>query len=388
MKKEEMFLRNLFQNFKQVDPFFIRLTKVLVITGIVFAFSSSTYESYRLTHNFWTLGVKQLMALTIGFSLLILLVNLNFKFWYKSTWFFSLIMLLLMTVMLFTPLGKTSGGSQRWLEISFIYFQPAELIKFTVILLVSRFLTKYHWSKFKSYYYLILILVLTLLVLKQPDLGSALILFLLLFEMLFIFGFPVGILLLLIFCISLFVYVKIQTTPYQLDRIYFWLNPELDPQGKGYNLIQSKYALAFGGLFGVGLGNSIQKQGFLPIPHSDFIFSIIAEEIGFIGTLAILILFITWILRGLYLINKVNNKYGRILGSGIIFLISTQVMVNIAVNVGLLPITGVTLPFFSCGGTSEIVSLAMCGVLFNILHSENTKQNIQTITKPTDKGVS
>lgn len=370
MKKEVKFLRSLFQNFKQVDPFFLQVTIVLAGVGLVFAFSSSTYESYRLTHNFWVLGTKQLAAFLFGFFFLILLQKLNFKFWYKITWLLSFIALVLMLITLFTSLGKISGGSQRWIDIGFIRFQPAEITKFVVILLASRFLTKYHWSIFKSYYYLVFILILTILVLKQPDLGSALILCFLLFEMLFIFGFPVVILFLFIALASFFIYIKIQSTPYQMDRIYYWLHPELDPERKGYNLLQAKYALALGGLFGTGFGNSIQKQGFLPVPHSDFIFSVIAEEIGFIGTLAILILYATWILRGLYLIGKVENKYGRILGTGIILLISTQAMVNIAVNTGLFPITGVTLPLFSCGGTSEIITLAMCGILFNILRGE------------------
>ncbi|MBI2996425.1 MAG: cell division protein FtsW [Candidatus Melainabacteria bacterium] len=375
MKKEGKSLKNWFVNFQATDRFLIQLTLALSIIGLIFAFSSSTYESYRLTNNFWTLGFKQLLAFLIGVFFLLLFWNTNFKFWFKATWFIAVIMLILMIITVFSGIGKLSGGSQRWIDIGFFQLQPAEITKFAVILLISKFLTKYKWLEFKKYYYLIFSFVLILIILKQPDLGSATILFLLILQLLFIFGWPIWLLVPVVSIISLIGTIIINLNPYQLDRIKFWQNPYLEPQGRGYNLIQAKYAFGFGGLWGVGLGNSIQKQGHLPIPHSDFIFAIIAEELGFIGITAILILYITWILWSLVLLNKVQNKYGRILGTAIVLLITTQAVINIAVAVGLLPVTGVTLPFFSCGGTSLIVTLAMCGILFNII--SNTQQTSQ-----------
>ncbi|MBI3590365.1 MAG: cell division protein FtsW [Candidatus Melainabacteria bacterium] len=374
MRKGERFLKNWFLDFnffKSIDLFFIQLTLALTVLGLIFAFLSSTYESNRLTNSFWSLGLKQLIAFILGFILLLLFQKLHYKFWYKTTWLIAFTVLFIMLVTVFSPLGKVSGGSQRWIDLGIIQFQPAEIAKFTVILLLTRFLTKYKWFEFKSYYYLIFIFGLILIILKQPDLGSATILFLLFMELSFLFGWPLWILFLFSLLTGLIGYLKIYNTPYQLERIQYWQDPYLDPQGKGYNLIQAMYALALGNFWGVGLGNSIQKQGHLPIPHSDFIFAVIAEEVGFLGVSAILILFITWILRGLYLVNKVENKYGKMLGSAIIFLIGTQATVNIAVAVGLLPVTGVTLPFFSCGGTSLIVTLAMCGILFNIISTAN-----------------
>lgn len=373
MRKEEKYLKTWLADLKSTDLFFLQLTCALTIIGLIFAFLSSTYESNRLTDSFWTLGLKQSGAFIIGLILLLLFKNINFKFWYRATWFISIAIFIIMIITVFTPFGKSIYGAQRWINIGFLQFQPAEVAKFAVILLISRFITKYRWYEFKSYYYLILILGLIFIILKQPDLGSASILCLLFLEMVFIFGWPVWLLLSVSIVLGIAGYLKIYFTPYQLQRIQYWINPYLDPQGKGYNLIQAKYALAFGNIWGVGIGNSIQKQGNLPIPHSDFIFAVIAEEIGFLGTSAILILYLTWIFRGLYIINKVDNKYGRILGSAILFLISTQAIVNIAVSVGLLPVTGVTLPFFSCGGTSLIITLAMCGILFNIM--SNAKQN-------------
>lgn len=367
MRNGVTYLESWFPNLKLTDRFFIQLTLALSICGLIFAFSSSTYESYRLTNNLWAFGFKQLMAFLIGLVLLFLFWNIHYRFWYKVTWFLAALMIITMIITLYSHLGRVSGGSQRWIDIGLLQFQPAEISKFVVALLIVRFLAKHIWNEFKSYYYFIFIFSLTLLILKQPDLGSASILILLLLELLFVFGWPLWVLLPSTILGGYIGWWKILSTPYQFARIESWLNPTLDPQGKGYNLIQAKYAFGLGNVLGVGLGNSIQKQGHLPIPHSDFIFAVIAEEIGFCGVTAILILYITWVLRGLYMINKIDNKYGRILGTAIIFLIGTQAALNIAVAVGLLPVTGVTLPFFSCGGTSLIVTLTMCGILFNIM---------------------
>lgn len=376
MKKEENPLKNWLANFKGTDHFFIQLTLALTIIGLIFAVTSSTHESYRLTDNFWALGLKQIIALFIGVILLFIFWSTDYKFWHKATWPLAFISLVIMLLTVFTGLGKITGGAKRWIDIGFFQFQPAEIAKFSAILLLASFLTKYKWSDFKSsYYYLAFYFLLTLIILRQPDLGSSSILVLLFVEMLFLFEWPIWILAPSITAVLLAAYIKICHTPYQLERITYWLDPSRDPQGKGYNLIQAKYAFAFGGLWGVGLGNSIQKEGYLPVAHADFIFAIIAEEIGFLGTTAILILYSTWIIRGFYLVNKVKDKYGVILGTAIIFLISTQAVLNIAVAIGLLPVTGVTLPFFSCGGTSLIVTLAMCGILFNIVSNNKTIDN-------------
>lgn len=367
MKNVENNLKNWLVNIKSTDLFFLQITFALIIIGLVFAFTSSTYESYRLTHSFWSLGFKQFCAFIIGFFLLVLFWNLDYKVWYKATWLIAFIALALMSIVLIPSIGKSSGGSTRWIDLGFFQFQPAEFAKLAVILLLTRMLTRNKIFELKTSYYLIFSLILIAVVLKQPDLGSAAILVLLLLQLLFISGCPLWILGLSTMITGAIGYFKVFSTPYQLSRIEAWLNPYKDPSNKGYNLIQSQYAFGLGNLWGVGLGNSMQKQGFLPIPHADFIFAVIAEEIGLIGVTAILILFLTWALRGMYLISKIENKYGRLLGTTIILIIITQTLINLAVSTGLLPVTGVTLPFFSCGGTSLIVTLAMCGILFSIL---------------------
>lgn len=374
MKKEALLLKNWLTSFRNIDIFFLQLTCTLIITGIIFAFSSSVYESHRITGSFWTMGLKQLASLIIGLCAMYFLSRINFRFWFKPTILISIIMLVIMIITVFSGIGKSSGGSQRWIDIFGFQFQPAEIAKFSVILLVSKALTKYKWNEFKQILpYGILALLLILIILKQPDLGSASILVLVSIELLFIFGWPTWLMAIFIPLAGLVGYLKLKSTPYQAERITFWINPYLDPQGKGYNLIQSRYAFGLGGIFGSGLGNSIQKNGHLPIPHSDFIFAVMGEEIGYLGLTAVLILYLSWILRGIYLVNKVQNKYGKILGMGIMLLISTQAVINISVASGLLPVTGVTLPFFSCGGTSLITTVAMLGVLFNILSTSGSE---------------
>ena len=375
MRNVENNLKNWLVNIKNTDLFFIRVTSALIIIGLVFAFSSSTYESYRLTHSFWLLGFKQFCAFVIGFILLVFFWNLDYKFWHRTTWLIAFIALVLMSIVLIPGIGKSSGGSTRWLDLGFFQFQPAEVAKLAVILLLTRMLARNKLFERKTLYYLIFSFILIAVVLGQPDLGSAAILVLLLLQLLFISDCPLWILGLGTTIIGSVGYFKIFSTPYQLSRIEAWLNPYKDPSNKGYNLIQSQYAFGLGNFWGVGLGNSMQKQGFLPIPHADFIFAIVAEEIGLIGVTAILVLFLTWALRGLYLINKIENQYGKLLGTAIILIIITQTLINLAVSVGLLPVTGVTLPFFSCGGTSLIVTLAMCGILFNILSRKNQSAN-------------
>jgi len=361
--------------FKNTDRFFLELTFALIAFGLIFAFTSSSHESYRLTGFFWSLGIKQLIAFFIGFMLFILFWFLNYRVWFKVTWNLAFVILIIMILTVFTNIGKTSGGAQRWIDIGHFQFQPAEIAKFSVLLLMTRQLTVYKWFEKKSYYYIVFALAIILIILKQPDLGSAALLVLLGLQLFFLFEWPLWLLGSFIAIAAYGGFLKIQTTPYQLDRIKFWLDPFLEPQGRGYNLIQAKYALGLGSIFGSGIGSSIQKQGYLPVSHSDFIFAVIGEEIGFIGVSVIIILFLTWILRGLHLINKTQDKYGKILGTGIILLIGTQAVINITVATGLMPVTGITLPFFSCGGTSLIVTLAMCGILFNVISTNNNEHN-------------
>lgn len=374
MKNEGKNLNKLLTAIKTTDIFFIQLTFLIAVIGLIFALTSSTNESYRLTKNFWSLGLKQIMSFIAGIFALVIFWMIPIKFWYQNVWKLATGISVIMILTVFTGLGKTVGGSQRWIDFGIIQFQPAEIAKFVIILLLSKQLVTHKWYEKESYFYLGCSMFLIAIVLKQPDLGTTLLLLLVVLQLLFIGEWPIWFLIGVSALGGLGCYLKIISTPYQMDRIKFWLNPYLEPLGRGYNHIQAQYALGLGGLFGAGIGNSIQKKGNLPVAHSDFIFAVVGEEVGFIGVTVILILLFTWFLRGIYLLNKVENKFSFYVGYGIMSLMITQALINIAVAIGLFPITGVTLPFFSCGGTSLIISFIMCGILFNIISASKNKQ--------------
>ena len=170
-----------------------------------------------------------------------------------------------------------------------------------------------------------------------------------------------------------FVVFRILSTPYQAKRITGWLDPFSDPQGLGYNIIQSWYAISSGGLFGSGIGNSKQKLYYLPFGHTDFIFAVIGEELGFIGCIALICLFLLFIRQGFRICSNCDDKFGKLLGFGIVFIIAVQAFINMCVAIGVFPVTGVTLPLISYGGSSFIATTAMLGILLNISRYNNKK---------------
>jgi len=208
--------------------------------------------------------------------------------------------------------------------------------------------------------------ITALLILAQPDLGTTVALGVVVFIMLFVAGFRVSYLLsILLASIPLF-YILIFSVPYRRMRILAFLNPWLDPKGTGFQIIQSQVALGSGGIFGVGLGHSRQKLFYLPAAHTDFIFSIIGEELGLIGTLGIIILFMIFIQQGLKIIRYSTDKFGYFLALGLILMISLKAIINIGVSCGLLPTKGLPLPFISYGGSSFIFDMVSVGILINI----------------------
>ncbi|MEB3206771.1 MAG: FtsW/RodA/SpoVE family cell cycle protein, partial [Vampirovibrionales bacterium] len=264
--------------------------------------------------------------------------------------------------------GTTANGSSRWLMLpGGIQFQPSEFAKLSGILLVAQAIVSKpsmrHWHTLFSLGLLGLIVVL---VLKQPNVSMVLLLGLTSAAMAFVssglsswfyvMGLPL---------VGGFLWNKIQHTDYLSKRLIGWLNPWGDPQGTGYNLIQSWYAIGNGGILGRGWGQSLQKLNALPFPHTDFIYSIVCEELGLLGSLAMVTLFgiIAW--RGIHIALTCRDRYGQILAFGITFSIVIQALLNMSVAVGLLPVTGVTLPLVSYGGTSILVTLLMLGVLMH-----------------------
>jgi len=280
-----------------------------------------------------------------------------------------LVVSFLLLVLVFVPnIGVSAGGAKRWLRLWPSTFQPSELVKLSMVVFLAWFMSRpeYRTDRFGSFLIPVSILAgFQIAIIKQPDFGSAMSLAILTFAMLFISGMKLRYLASLSVAAVPVLAVLIME-PYRLKRITSFLNPWADPQGSGFQLVQSFIALGSGGLTGVGLGNSQQKLLYLPESHTDFIFSIIGEEFGFIGVTAVVILFLILFLKGISIANRTQDRFGYYLAVGLSLMVALQALINFAVATGLVPTKGLPLPFISYGGSSLLVNLIAIGMLLNI----------------------
>lgn len=352
------------------DKHLLIIVTFLVIIGFLAIFSATAPKCMREGVSLVSFLVKQVIFAGVGFFALAFFTNFDYhkleRFNNKFLW----IVVILLCIVMFTPMGLEINGARRWMNLGFMQLQPSEFAKpLFCMMLASAFKNKVNVfdPKFIVSVFIPLLIVL-LLVFKQPNLSMVIILFSASIAMYLAAGGPwlligigggiagVGI-------ISM---IPKLLHGYQMDRITIWLNPGSDAQGKGYNIIQSLIAFASGGFSGTGYGGSIQKLAYLPECHTDFIFSIIAEEFGFLGCFFIIGLFTVLVHRGLKIAKRCPDMYGKLLAIGITFILGFQAFLNMAVASSLFPVTGVTLPFISYGGTSVIVFLSMIGILLNI----------------------
>ena len=352
------------------DKHLLIIVTFLVIIGFLAIFSATAPKCMREGVSLVSFLVKQVIFAGVGFFALAFFTNFDYhkleRFNNKFLW----IVVILLCIVMFTPMGLEINGARRWMNLGFMQLQPSEFAKpLFCMMLASAFKNKVNVfdPKFIVSVFIPLLIVL-LLVFKQPNLSMVIILFSASIAMYLAAGGPwlligigggiagVGI-------ISM---IPKLLHGYQMDRITIWLNPGSDAQGKGYNIIQSLIAFASGGFSGTGYGGSIQKLAYLPECHTDFIFSIIAEEFGFLGCFFIIGLFTVLVHRGLKIAKRCPDMYGKLLAIGITFILGFQAFLNMAVASSLFPVTGVTLPFISYGGTSVIVFLSMMGILLNI----------------------
>lgn len=365
------------------DKSLIIIVAFLVIIGLLAIFSATAPKCMREGINLATFFIKQTVYAGVGVFAMIFLANYDYKKLEKYNTKFLWIVIALLLILQFTPLGITINGAKRWINLGFMQLQPSELVKpLFCMLLATTFKDKVDLLKTKNWTDVYIpMLVILFLILKQPNLSMAIILTLTTLSLYIAARGPWIVLGVMGGCMGLgglFMAPKL-LHGYQMDRINIWLNPGSDAQGKGYNIIQSLIAFASGGFSGTGYGGSIQKLAYLPECHTDFIFAIIAEEFGFLGCLFVAGLFAALVHRGLRISKRSPDMYGKLLAMGITFIFGFQAFLNMSVASSLLPVTGVTLPFISYGGTSIIVSLAMVGVLLNI-----SKQRIKKIRTEAD----
>ncbi|MFC1842289.1 putative lipid II flippase FtsW [Candidatus Dependentiae bacterium] len=358
---------------------FLLTVTTLIAIGLVFIYSSSSVyalEKFGCPHYFVK---KQAFGLFLGIIGMIVAFVLPLKFIKKMTPLIFWGTFLLTGATLITSISQTIHGSSRWIKIFGFGFQPSEMLKLAIIMYIAYFISKKqdNLSSFFNAYLPVIIIVgaTSLVLLKQPDFGLTVTLATTVFIMLFVAKFNpkhlfFSVLALIPSAITL-VYLK----PYRLKRIVTFLNPWKDPQGSGFQIIQSLIAIGSGGFWGVGISNSKQKFFYLPMQHTDFIFSIIAEETGFIGSLGILMLFITLFYFGMRISWQITDIFSRFTVMGFVALISLQAVINLAVATGLVPTKGIGLPFVSYGNTSLVCSLCMIGLIVNIVYS-NAEQKI------------
>lgn len=355
----------------------------LVIIGFMAIFSASAPKCIEEGGNPAQFLIKQLLCFVVGFIGLKFFTNFDYKKLADWSLIFAISIIVLLLLVDFTPLGVTVNGAKRWINIGF-QLQPSEFAKPAVVLLLASVFKKdanlLDQTKWTAAF--IPILVMMGLIFIQPNLSMVILLGVTTIVMYMAAG---GSVKLFLSCLTgLITTVIIAATtiikPYQMQRIRTWQHPELDPQGAGYNIIQSLIAFASGGFTGVGYGGSIQKLSYLPECHTDFIFAIIAEELGWIGCVLIIGLFWTLIHRGFMIASRCPDMFGKLLAVGITFSIGFQAFLNISVASSFFPTTGVPMPFISYGGSSLIVSLCMVGILLNISKKRIKKiRNIENV---------
>lgn len=358
-------------NKQKIDRPLLFLALTLLVIGLLVLYSASTVQSYKNFENTTYFFIHQLVyGALVGSVALYICSKIDYHIWQKLIPFVLVASLILLILVKVPGIGFSANGATRWVDLGFFTFQPSELAKFAIILYIAGWISK-NGIKLKDFYYgilpaLVIIGLFALLILWQPDLGTMLSLVITAMIMLFIGGIQIrylaGIGMLGILALG----ILIKFEPYRVKRITTFLNPSFDPQGIGYQINQALIAIGSGGLWGYGYGLSRQKHNYLPEAFSDSIFAVMAEELGLLRVLLILVLFVAFVIRGLQISLKAPDLFGKMLGIGIMSMIVVQVSINIAAITGLLPLTGIPLPFFSYGSSALIILLAEIGILLNI----------------------
>ncbi|KXZ39549.1 cell division protein FtsW [Alkalithermobacter thermoalcaliphilus JW-YL-7 = DSM 7308] len=354
---------------RDFDPYIFYTTIALVVIGIIMVFSSSFVQAKMKMKDEYFFLKRNMIWATLGFFAMIFASKVDYKRLEKLTGKIGILTFILLVLVL-TPLGININGARRWIGIGSLTIMPSEVAKFASIIVVSKIIKnkKNKIGKLiEGVFPCILVSsVYFALIMLQPDLSTGASILMTTIVMLFVAGLDMKVIIGLggVACAA-FV-ALIATSSYRLKRFLSFLDPFQDPTGSGYQVIQSLYALGSGGLFGLGLGRSRQKFFYIPEPQNDFIFAIIGEELGYIGCIVVLLLFLFLIYRCVRVAINAPDIYGSMLVVGITAQIGIQVMINVAVATSSMPVTGIPLPFISYGGSSLIIFMAAIGVILNV----------------------
>lgn len=373
---------SLFKNHKYHKPDYVLMIGfgILLLLGLfVLSSAGSAVGFQNFGDSYYFIKHQILNGLIPGIILFFLMASINYQVWKKFTFALLMISIILLIIVFIPGLGAEYGTARSWINLGGFSFQPAELVKLTFLLYLATWLEKRGVHGVKDLYsgflpFLFLIGVISILMLLQPDMGTLSIIIFISMAVFFASGAKVKHVVGIILAGLSFIYLLIVKSPYRAARLTTFLHPELDPQGIGYHINQAFLAIGSGGLFGRGFGHSRQKFQYLPEATGDSIFAIMAEELGFIVCILIIGLFLLIMYRGLLVARSSIDQFGRLVAIGIVSWFTFQAFFNISSMIGLLPMTGIPLPFISYGGTALAVAMGAFGILVNIsMQSKNSK---------------
>ncbi len=365
-------------NARKLDYILIITAILLIVFGIIVLASASTSVSQiKFGNSYYYLNHQIAFALIPGILLAIIFSKINLNILKKWAPLFLLINLVLMTLVFLPGIGIKIGKGSRWISLGIASFQPSEALKLSFILYIASWLDGKSKKKFtlpknkkdlkeNFFAFLIILGLIGLLLWFQSDIGTLFVILATGMLMYFLSNTPVSHTIIIGMLIALGFFILINFSPYHWERIKVFLNPDIDPMGSGYQLKQSLIAIGSGGIFGLGFGMSQQEFRFLPHSISDSIFAVLAEETGFIGSVVLIILFLLLLWRGFIIGKKSRNKFFSLTALGVTSWILIQALVNIGAMMGIVPLTGIPLPFVSHGGTALITELVGIGILLNI----------------------
>ena len=366
------------------DYIIIIVVAILVLLGLIMVLSASSATALSESGDSYSYFKKQCLAAGIGVVLAIIFSKIDYRIYRKFKWIIYVVIIALL--FLVGVIGMSSGGATRWINIAGFNFQPSEVAKIALILFFASLLTDLkEKGKIKNFFWgcifplLFLIPVIISVFGLQNHFSATFVICLIAIIQMIIAGTRISHFAILGACGvgGLGVYLGVNnietSTSFRFTRIQTWLDPWSDATGSGWQIIQSLYAIGSGGLFGLGLGQSKQKYLYLPEPQNDFIFAVLAEELGYVGCIVVIVLFLIFIWRGIIIAMRAEDTFGSLIAVGIVSLIGIQAIINIAVVTNTIPVTGMELPFFSYGGTAIVVNLVAVGILLNI--SRSAKKN-------------
>ncbi|MDE5413060.1 stage V sporulation protein E [Alkalihalobacterium chitinilyticum] len=356
---------------KTAPDFLLMIATIALLTiGVIMVYSASAvWAQYKFDDSFF-FAKRQIFFAGAGVAAMFFVMNVDYWTWRKWSKVLLIICFILLIIVLIPGVGLVRGGARSWLGVGAFSIQPSEFMKMAMIAFLAKYLSE-NQKKITSLKQglipsLSLVLLAFGLIMLQPDLGTGAVMVGTCVVMIFVSGARIAHFVgLALIGVAGFV-ALIASAPYRIKRITSFLDPWSDPLGSGFQIIQSLYAIGPGGLLGLGLGESRQKYFYLPEPQTDFIFAILTEELGFIGGAIVIFLFGILLWRGIRVALGAPDLFGSFLAVGIISMVAIQVMINIGVVTGLMPVTGITLPFLSYGGSSLTLMLVAIGVLLNI----------------------